>query len=104
MIVLAHPGMKKVDTTRKAINRTNIVIRHAAALGLEVDIGLAEKTKLLLGKTRHVAVHIPSMPWQEAPAFYQSINDKSLTQLPLSSLMLTGLWSHRYITTSLRVS
>ena len=61
----------KADTTRKALNRTNLVIRHAAALSLDADIGLAKKTKLLLGKTRHVAVHIPSMPWQKAPAFYQ---------------------------------
>ena len=76
------------------MNRTNIVIRHAAAPGLDVDIGLAEKAKLLLGKTRHVAHHIPSMPWQEAPAFYQSLDDKSLPQLALRLLMLTGLRSH----------
>ena len=85
---------EKVDTARKALNRTNLVIRHAAALRLDVDIGLAEKTKLLLGKTRHLAVHIPSMPWQEAPAFYQSLDDKSLPQLALRLLMLTGLRSH----------
>ena len=85
---------EKADTARKALNRTNIVIRHAAALGLDVDIGLAEKTKLLLGKTRHVVKHIPSMPWQEAPAFYQSLSDKSLPQLALRLLMLTGLRSH----------
>ena len=85
---------EKADTARKALNRTNLVIRHAAALGLDVDIGLAEKTKLLLGKTRHVAVHIPSMPWQEAPAFYQSLDDKSLPQLALRLLMLTGLRSY----------
>ena len=69
-------------------------IRHAAALGLDVDIGLVEKTKLLLVKTRHVVKHIPSMPWQEAPAFYQSLDDKSLPQLALRLLMLTGLRSH----------
>ena len=40
---------EKADTARKALNRTNLVIRHAAALGLDVDIGFAEKTKLLLG-------------------------------------------------------
>ena len=85
---------EKADTARKALNRTNLVIRHAAALGLDVDIGLAEKTKLFLGKTRHVAVHIPSMPWQDAPAFYQSLDDKSLPQLALRLLMLTGLRSH----------
>jgi integrase len=85
---------EKADTARKALNRTNIVIRHAAALGLDVDIGLAEKTKLLLGKTRHVVKHIPSMPWQEAPAFYQSLDDRSRPQLALRLLMLTGLRSY----------
>ena len=85
---------EKADTARKALNRTNIVIRHAAALGLDVDIGLAEKTKLLLGKTRHVVKHIPSMPWQEAPAFYQSLDDRSLPQLALRLLVLTGLRSY----------
>lgn len=28
----------KADTTRKAMNRLSIVMRHAAALGLEVDL------------------------------------------------------------------
>ena len=79
---------------RKALNRTNILIRHSAALGLDVDIGLAEKAKLLLGKTRPVVKHIPSMPWQEASAFYRSQDDKSLSQLALRLLMLTGLRSH----------
>ncbi|MEC8127289.1 MAG: integrase arm-type DNA-binding domain-containing protein [Pseudomonadota bacterium] len=85
---------EKADTARNALNRTNIVIRHAAALGLDVDIGLAEKTKLLLGKTRHVVKHILSMPWQKAPNFNQSLDDKSLLQLALRLLMLTGLRSY----------
>ena len=34
------------------------------------------------------------MPWQEAPAFYQSLDDKSLPQLGLRLLMLTGLRSY----------
>jgi integrase len=34
------------------------------------------------------------MPWQEAPAFYQSLDDKSLPQLALRLLMLTGLRGH----------
>ena len=87
-------GHEKADTARKALNRTNLIIQHAAALGLNVDIGLAEKTMLLLGKTRHVAVHIPSMPWQEAPAFYQSLDDKSLPQLALRFLVITGFRSY----------
>ena len=41
----------KADTAHEAINRINIVVKHAAALGLNVDMDLAEKAKLLLGKT-----------------------------------------------------
>ena len=34
------------------------------------------------------------MPWQEALAFYRSLDDKSLPQLALRLLMLTGLRSY----------
>ena len=34
------------------------------------------------------------MPWQKAPAFYQSLDDRSLPQLALRLLMLTGLRSY----------
>ena len=47
---------EKADTARKALNRTNIVIGHAAALGLDIDIGLAEKTKLPLNGIRRSAL------------------------------------------------
>ena len=44
----------KADTARKAMNRLAIVLRHAAALGLDVDLQATEKAKALLGTTRHV--------------------------------------------------
>jgi len=84
----------KADTARKAINRINIVVKHAAALGLNVDMGLAEKAKLLLGKTRHTPKHIPFMKWQQAPEFYQSLDENSPTQLALKLLILTGVRSY----------
>ena len=59
-----------------------------------MDMDLAEKAKLLLGKTRHTPKHIPFMKWQQAPEFYQSLDENSLTQLALKLLILTGVRSY----------
>ena len=83
----------KADTARKAMNRLGIVLKHAAALGLEVDLQATEKAKALLGKQRHQATNIPAMPWKEVPAFYKSLRDGSVTHLALRLLILTGVRS-----------
>lgn len=83
----------KADTARKALNRLSIVLRHAAALGYEVDLQAAAKAKALLGRSRHEAKNIPAMPWQEVPAFYQSLDHGSITHLALRLLILTGVRS-----------
>lgn len=62
---------RKADTARKCLNRLNLTLKHAAALGLEVDLQATMKARALLGKQRHTAKHVPSIPYQEAPAFYQ---------------------------------
>ena len=59
-----------------------------------MDMGLVEKAKLLLGKTRHTPKHIPFMKCQQAPEFYQSLDENSPTQLALKLLMLPGLQSY----------
>ena len=38
----------KADTARKAMNRLSICMRHAAALGLDVDLQATDKAKALL--------------------------------------------------------
>lgn len=81
---------EKAETARKAMNRLGIVMKHAAALGLEVDLQAVEKARALLGKSRHRAEHIPAMPWKEVPAFYASLGDGSVTHLALRLLILTG--------------
>jgi integrase len=58
----------KADTTRKAMNRLSIVLKHAAALGLDVDLQAADKAKALLGKSRHQPKNIPAMNWRDVPA------------------------------------
>lgn len=83
----------KADTARKALNRLAIIMRHAAALGLDVDLQLTEKARALLGKSRHKAENIPAMPWKDVPAFYQSLVDGSTTHLALRLLILTGVRS-----------
>jgi len=48
----------KSDVARKAVNRLNLTLKHAAALGLNVDLQATMKVRALLGKHRHVVTHI----------------------------------------------
>lgn len=91
--VLKPIWQDKPDVARKALNRVNLTIQHAAAGGLDVDMQLTKKTTALLGKQRDKSQHIPSMPWQEVPAFYRSLEDGPPAQLALRFLILTGLRS-----------
>lgn len=96
---LAPIWHEKAETARKAINRLAIVMRHAAAMGLDVDIQATDKAKAkamakaLLGKSRHNTSHIPSLHWKEVPAFYESLSDGTITHLALRLLILSGLRS-----------
>ena len=83
----------KAATATKAIDRLNVLIRHAAALGLDVDLQVVDKAKALLGKQRHKVKHIPAMPWREVPAFYATLNEPTLGNLALRLLILTGVRS-----------
>lgn len=83
----------KADTARKALIRLSIVLRHAAALGLDVDLQATDKAKALLGKSRHVQQNIPAMAWADVPDFYASLEEPTLTHLALRLLILTGVRS-----------
>lgn len=81
----------KPDTARKAMNRMNLTLKHAAALGLDVDLQAVMKALALLGKRRHDVKHIPSLPYQEAPAFYKWLCQKPfISALALRFLILTA--------------
>ncbi|TDT73326.1 integrase [Litoreibacter halocynthiae] len=88
--VLAPIWHDKAETARKAMNRLSICLRHAAALGLEVDLQATEKAKALLGKQRHQTQNVPALHWQDVPAFYQSLNEGTVTELALRLLILTA--------------
>lgn len=87
---LAPIWHEKADTARKALNRLSICMRHAAALGLDVDLQATDKARALLGKQRHKAEAIPALHWREVPAFYQSLDEGSPTHLALRLLILTA--------------
>jgi hypothetical protein len=83
----------KAETAKKALNRLAICMRHAAALGLDVDLQATDKARALLGKQRHKGGNIPALPWAEVPAFYASLADPTITHLALRLLILTGVRS-----------
>ena len=88
--VLGSIWHTKPDTARKAMNRMNLTLKHAAALGLDVDLQAVMKAQALLGKRRHEITHIPSLPYPEAPAFYRWLCTKqTIAALALRFLILT---------------
>lgn len=81
---------EKTEAAAKALNRMSLTLKHAAALGLDVDLQATMKARALLGKQRHTVSHIPSLPYQDVPAFYQwLIAVDGVSALALRFLLLT---------------
>lgn len=59
---LAPIWHEKAVTATKALNRLSLCMKHAAALGLQVDLQATDKARALLGKPRHKAKNIPALP------------------------------------------
>lgn len=84
----------KASTAQKAMDRLGVCIKHAAALGLSVDMQATQKAKALLGKQRHAVKHIPAMNWRDVPNFYRSLMGGGVTELALQLLILTAVRSY----------
>lgn len=81
---------KKPEAAEKALNRLSLTLKHAAALGLNVDLQATMKARALMGKQRRTTEHIPSMPYEDAPAFYQRLKAmEGVSPVALRFLMLT---------------
>ena len=80
----------KAETARKAINRLGLCLKHAAALGFDVDLQATDKARALLGRQRHSPENIPALSWRDVPDFYASLSDGTVTHLALRLLILTG--------------
>ena len=83
----------KHETARKALNRLNVIIKYATALGLNVDIGVVDKARQLLGPTRHQPEKMQALSAINTSQFDQSLADLSPTHLCMKLLILTGLQS-----------
>lgn len=87
---LAPIWHEKTEAAKKALNRINLTLKHAAALGLDVDLQATMKARALLGKQRHQVKHIPSLPYVEAPSFFRWLKErKGVAPLALQFLILT---------------
>lgn len=91
---LAPIWHSKGEIAQKALSRLGIVIKYAAAMGLDVDMQATEKAKALLGRSRQERKHIPAMPWKEVPSFFASLEDETITHLALKLTILTAVRSH----------
>lgn len=80
----------KPEAAAKALNRIGQTLKHAAALGLAVDLQATTKARALLGKQRRSTEHIPAMPYEDAPDFYKSLRRSgTASSLALRFLLLT---------------
>ena len=50
-----------------------MILKHAVAMGLDVDMQVTDKARVLLGKSRRRTEHIAAVPWAEVPDFYPSM-------------------------------
>lgn len=76
-------GHSKGETARKALGRLSIVLKHAVAMGLDVDLQAPEKAKVLFGKSRQATRHIPALPWNDVPGFYATLSERTICHLAL---------------------
>ena len=90
---LAPIWHEKAETASKAMDRLGVCLKHAAALGLDVDLQATMKARALLGKQRHKPKNIPALPWANVPVFYTSLNEGTTTHLALRLLILTAVRS-----------
>jgi integrase len=92
-VALAPIWHEKGETARKAIARLQVILKHAVAMGLDVDLQATDKARVLLGRSRQKTEHIPALPWAEVPAFYATLSGNTVCHLALRLLILTAVRS-----------
>jgi len=80
----------KYPTALKALTRVGIVLKHAAAMDLDIDMQVVAKAKALLGRSNHSTKNADAMPWLEVPEFYAGLDDDRVSHLALKLVILTG--------------
>lgn len=67
----------KSATAEKAVGRLAMIFKHAKLSGLPADPFTVEAAKHMLGDLRRDEVPIPATPWQEIPAIYAALSQRS---------------------------
>ena len=80
----------KAPTATKALHRLGAVMKHGAAMGLDVNLNAIPNAKQLLGHSGHVVKHHPALSWQDIPQFYQSLDPDNMVQRALMFYILSG--------------
>ncbi|WP_300010939.1 integrase arm-type DNA-binding domain-containing protein [uncultured Roseobacter sp.] len=80
----------KAPTAQKALNRLGAVMKHGAAMGLDVNLNAVLNAKQLLGHTGHKVRNHPALSWQDIPRLYQSLNADRTVERALMLYILTG--------------
>ena len=80
----------KAPTATKALHRLGSVMKHAAAMGLEVNSNAVPNARQLLGEQRHKVRNHPALPWQDVPRLYQWLKPEITSQRALMLYILTG--------------
>ncbi|GGA06319.1 tyrosine-type recombinase/integrase [Neptunicoccus cionae] len=76
------------------MSRLKLILTYAIAKGFDVNLGIIDQARILLGAPRHTVTHIAALDWAEAPASYQSLGEFAPAELALRMLMLTGVRSN----------
>ena len=80
----------KAPTAEKALHRLGAVMKHGAAMGLEVNLNAVLNARQLLGHSGHTVRHHPALPWQDIPELYQSLEPVKTVERALMFYILTG--------------
>jgi len=80
----------KAPTARKALDRLGAVMKHGAAMGLDINLNAVLNAKQLLGHSGHTVRNHPALPWQDIPRLYQSLNAANTVERALMFYILTG--------------
>ncbi|MEP3632374.1 MAG: integrase arm-type DNA-binding domain-containing protein [Shimia thalassica] len=80
----------KPATAKKAIQRLGVVLKHGAAMGLDVNLNAVVNARQLLGNQDHQVQHHPALPWREIPKLYQSLLPANAVHRALMLYILVG--------------
>lgn len=85
---------KKAETASKTLQRIREVFNWAEATDLISGANPADKARTALGKQNRTVRHHPSLPWREAPAFYELLCERdAISAQTLKFAILTAVRS-----------